>query len=267
MEKEEIQNNKTTIPEGQSEPKEVPQPAIQVPETHKRKSWFIVVISALTLLLLGTTSYFAYQNYQLKKKPTQAQPTSRPTVGMPTLTTTTPSSTVTPSTPTIDPTAGWQIYTNEKYKYSIKYPPEVKVQEGPGGEERIQETIFTLFGPKYQGPGEFTDGFGITLAVIKNLGNKTPTQFAQDYYQQAKENIDNKILEGDISKCKVENIVKDNINGARFTYCIQAPGSGILNFSEWYVKNGVTYQIYAVLQNEDYLATFDQALSTFKFLQ
>lgn len=80
-----------------------------------------------------------------------------------------------------------------------KYPPETEVQEGSGGEEGIQETVFTLFGPKYQGPGEFTDGFGITLAVIKNPNNKTPVQFAQEYYQQSAEDINNQILEGDIS--------------------------------------------------------------------
>jgi len=171
------------------------------------------------------------------------------------------------STPTPDPTANWKTYTNTKYGYSIKYPPETRVEEGPAGGERLQEAIFMLFGPKAPpGPSEFTDGFGITLAVIKNPNNKNPAQFAQEYYQQAAEDINNKILEGDISKCKVENVVKGNISGVRFTYCTQVPGTGILNFSEWYVKNGVTSQINAVLQNENYLTIFNLMLSTFRFL-
>lgn len=187
---------------------------------------------------------------------------------LPTPTTTQVIVTPTLTAPTLatNETANWKTYRNDKYKYEVKYPEGVKIEEGSGYDERIQETILTLFGPKYQGPGEFTDGFGITLAVVKNLNNKTPNQFAQENYEIAQEDIKSKILEGDISKCKVENVAKSNVTGARFTYCTQAPGSGILNFSEWYARNGIAYQIYAVLQNGDYLTVFDQILSTFRFL-
>jgi hypothetical protein len=170
------------------------------------------------------------------------------------------------ATPTPDSTADWKTYTNQKYNYSFKYPAEAKLEEGRGHEERLQETILTFFGPNYQGPGEFTDGYGITFAVIKNPDNAAPDQLAQKLFTQSQKDIADKILEGDISKCKVEEVTRGGTTGARFTHCIKAPGSGILNFSEWFVKNGITYQIYAVLQNPNYQADFNQILSTFKFL-
>lgn len=39
-----------------------------VPGASKQKPWFIIGLTIFTLFLLGTTSFFAYQNYQLKKK-------------------------------------------------------------------------------------------------------------------------------------------------------------------------------------------------------
>ena len=169
-------------------------------------------------------------------------------------------------TPTPDPTANWKTYTNQKYNYSFKYPAEAKLEEGKGYEERLQETILTFYGPNYPGPGEFTDGYGITFAVLKNLGNATPNQLAQKVFAESQKGIADKTLEGDISKCKVEEVTRGGTTGTRFTYCVRAPGSGVVNFSEWFVKNGITYQIYAVLQNSNYQKDFDQILSTFKFL-
>jgi len=250
-----------------------PEPQVEI-RTQPAKPWLkIILFLVLGLVLAGG---LVWGGVQIGKKQTpvvsQLTPTPReiptPTPTTVVIPTQIPIATSTPmSTPTSDPTANWKTYTNTKYGYSIKYPPETRVEEGPAGGERLQEAIFMLFGPKAPpGPSEFTDGFGITLAVIKNPNNKNPAQFAQEYYQQAAEDINNKILEGDISKCKVENVVKGNISGVRFTYCTQVPGTGILNFSEWYVKNGVTSQINAVLQNENYLTIFNLMLSTFRFL-
>lgn len=243
-------NTTTDTPAVQQPDDTSPKQALE-PAPKKSKKWIVPSLIVILLLLIGIAGFITYKCYQLKKETvTPTQPTTQET--------TTP-------TPTTDPAENWETYTNTEYDYLIKYPSDVELFEGSGGVERLQETILNLFGPKHIENSEYSDGFGITVAVVKNPNNKTPDQFAQEYYQQAKENIDNKILEGDISKCKVESTVKDDIIGSRFTHCTQSPGSGIVDISEWYVKNNMTYQIYAVLQNENYLTVFNQILSTLKF--
>jgi len=63
---------------------------------NKKIPWFLILIIFLAVVFLGTTIFLLYQNYQLKQKP-QA-----------------------PS---------WKTYTNNKYGYSIQYPPGWSVRE------------------------------------------------------------------------------------------------------------------------------------------
>jgi len=64
-----MQNDANTpISEVQTASQEVTQSPVQTPETPKKKSWLIVGLVALVLLLLGTTGFFVYQNYQLKQQ-------------------------------------------------------------------------------------------------------------------------------------------------------------------------------------------------------
>src|SRR3990167_8845055 len=138
-------------------------PPINAPFQPEKKSnkWLILFLILLFLSAVGVAGYFAYQNYQLKNNQKIIPPKPYPIEAHPTLTqsplvqsTASPSPSIKPEQKIPDK---WKTYINEKGGYySIKYPPEVKVQEGPGYEDRIQETNFTLFGPKYQGPGEFT---------------------------------------------------------------------------------------------------------------
>lgn len=250
----------------QSKSKDVPiVPTPEVNQKEKSTKWLIIILVLLFFGVFGVAGYFAYQNNKLKKQlydeleiDTLPKPTLSPFLSLK------PSIQPSPSTkPESAIPNDWRTYTYEKKGYySIKYPPEVKVQEGPGSEERMQETNFTLFGPNYPGPGEYTDGFGITIAVINNSDNKTPNQLAQEYLNQAQQNIQDNILEGDFSKCKIEEVVRNNITGVRFNLCTKAPGSGVINLYEWFVVNKITYQVYGVLQNNKYLDTFNKVLST-----
>ncbi len=80
MEKEVVQSSDTTTLEAQSEPQEVAQPAVQVPEAPRQKPWLFIGVSALVLLLLGITGFFAYQNYQLKKQVSETKPGTTPSL-------------------------------------------------------------------------------------------------------------------------------------------------------------------------------------------
>ncbi len=84
------------------------------PPTPKRSNVLLIVLAAILFLgILGTGSYFAYQNYKLAKQPIQTVSTA---------------SSPTPTAPS-DPTASWILYTNSKYKFSLKHPMEVSVLE------------------------------------------------------------------------------------------------------------------------------------------
>jgi len=79
VEKEVAQDNASiSAPETETTPQEITQPSAQLPETPKRKPWFFIGISVLILLLLGTTGFFAYQNYRLKQQASKKQPGTTP---------------------------------------------------------------------------------------------------------------------------------------------------------------------------------------------
>ncbi len=76
------------------------------------------LLAMVMVLLVGLTSYFGYQYFQLKQQLTVQQPTPTPVATV----SNSPTSTSTPI-PTSDPTVEWEIYTNSANGYSIKYPP------------------------------------------------------------------------------------------------------------------------------------------------
>jgi hypothetical protein len=104
----EVQSNST------SEAQVAPQEAAH--ETPKPKSWLVVGLAVLVLLLLGTTGYLAYQNYQLKQEVTQKKPTPTP---LPEIT---KQPEISSPTPTIDPTTNWETYEYPDLKFKIKFP-------------------------------------------------------------------------------------------------------------------------------------------------
>jgi hypothetical protein len=64
----ENETQNTPTPEAQTASQEVTQSPTQTPEAPKQKSWLIIGLVILVLLLLGTTGFLAYQNYQLKQQ-------------------------------------------------------------------------------------------------------------------------------------------------------------------------------------------------------
>lgn len=64
-----------------------------------KNNGFAPIIILFIILILGTAGYFAYKNGGIKLRDS-----------------------VSP-TPSIDPTADWKTFSNEKYHFSVKYPP------------------------------------------------------------------------------------------------------------------------------------------------
>lgn len=65
----------------------------------------------LVVLAIVLNALFTPRSFQTASQPQQPEPQS-------------PSPTLTSSDSQADPTAGWNIYQDKKYGYSIKYPPE-----------------------------------------------------------------------------------------------------------------------------------------------
>jgi hypothetical protein len=110
MEKEVIQNNNTAIPQSQ----ETSHSPGQIPGTPKQKHWLIFGLLILIFILVGTTIFFYYQNFQLvRQKANKLQPA---------ISLVSPSPAVT--NPTSKPTKPTSIYPNIfNYKnFSIGYP-------------------------------------------------------------------------------------------------------------------------------------------------
>ncbi|MFA6571602.1 MAG: hypothetical protein WCT77_10255 [Bacteroidota bacterium] len=91
----------------QSIPPTAPQAPIQPPVPEKSSSPILLL---LILALVGVTSYFGYQNWQLKQQISKVPPTPTPLIAPTTIP---------------DPTANWKTYTNEELKLTFKLPQEL----------------------------------------------------------------------------------------------------------------------------------------------
>jgi len=79
----------------------------------KQKPWLMTGLLVLLILSLGTTGFFAYQNYQLKNKPPSFSTINlAPTKAEPTTTL---------------PTVALTAYTDEKFQFSFSYPQELNL--------------------------------------------------------------------------------------------------------------------------------------------
>jgi len=88
----------------------------------KPKNILVIILGILVVILLGLSLFLAYQNSQFKARLT-VRPEPEPTRFQPTpLATPTPDFTT--PTPILDPTAGWQIYRNDRLKWLIKHPQD-----------------------------------------------------------------------------------------------------------------------------------------------
>ena len=102
-------------------------PATEVPTPQKLitskpiASWLLV---GLIVLLLGTTSVFAYKYYELKQQTDNQQPASSVPPAKVTTTSPSPAPILSPAN---DPTESWRIY--EYMGFEFKYPEEWKAEE------------------------------------------------------------------------------------------------------------------------------------------
>lgn len=212
-----------------------------------------LLITTLVLLFLATTGaagYFVYQNYQLKQAP-QPQPSLLP------IATTSPA-------PTPNPTANWETYINEKYRYTIKYPPTLFVQGGPQQIFFIKKETTTA------------ERMGYSDQLVEIMVNKAIQRF-ESYYQAQ----DNKIVEG-YGDLKLRNYLIERFWAVEYGYdekskekeieeqkkAMESGASvGMIYFPRGIIinKDGTIIEISTNSYFGEFKQTFDQILSTFKF--
>jgi len=187
--KSEEQNAPTS--ETQATPQEVTQPAAQTPEVPKQKSWLIIGLAVLAFLLLGTTSYFAYQNYQLKQEVAQKQPTPTP---LPEIT---KQPEIPSPTPTINLTASWKTYSSESIGISLEYPQSDILQE-----PQLEACLSIKYSDNKYVNYELQDGYTLSILYTPVDTIKTSVKERAD---EVKKFESERCTTSDISTSKIDN--------------------------------------------------------------
>lgn len=215
-------------------------PAVPVKQNNKT-----LIIAALFVFLLMASGlvYLGYQNYQLQQKVVQlsGQQTDQ---GKSTL-----NPTASPTLPTLDQTANWETYTNQEKGYSIKYPKEGFLRLICPGEELTVTN---------DGVGGKTEP--VQMDTCARGGRYTLETKTYDTVQAEPEETQYYIIDK-------KNVILGGLQAKQYIYTFTNIEEG--PFPQWNTmarvnRNGKTYEIY--FDEKDSLSTFDQILSTFKFL-
>jgi hypothetical protein len=225
------------VPTEESQKEEIPTPV----EEKKEKRWLKPFLFSILGIVLAAGLVFV--GIQVGKK--QAGPVTQPT----------PTAVVTPiptmPTPTPEPTGDWKTHTNAKCGFTIKYPPELSVDENRGC------VHFSLWGPTQKTETEFYDGISL-LFDSGQLGNKTLKELIEEeaaVFQDV----------GEVLIPPTQTTIA-GVSG----YTFKARGLGV--FTYFYVshKSGVYLEIVDSTVDptgKGFQKTVDLILSTLKFLK
>ena len=158
-------------------------------------------------------------------------------------------------------TGNWKTYTNNKYGYSVKYPPNIFIEENLACNEN--DAGFALF--KKKDRGTYLCGsderYYFSISVLNIDYSNDLSSYLGSY--------------GDCYESKKENIVVDNITAEKFTTqfksgnkkCVDSDkvSTSSKDVSIYITFNNKVYNIrWQVIDTDESL--YDQILQTFKFL-
>lgn len=152
--------------------------------------------------------------------------------------------------PSIDPTANWKTYTNEKYRYSLKYPLDIFVRQICEGEELLLSKRDPTDKAEYHDAGG-TCGRGARY-LIEIITVTEPV-------------IDEPKSNDDYTVTKTEFNIGD-LKAIKYTAesSLQPDNPGPKWYTEVFIEhNNQIHRIY--LGKKEFLEIFDQILQTFQF--
>ncbi len=218
-------------------------PITTPPSTPKKSPTPSIILGIVIIILLGGMGYFAYQYFALKSQLTVAHiPTPSPSIE------------------TVDPTANWKIYSNNKWKYSFKYPANWSLNN-----DVVSEYPWPLDGshdPNYDKKRTYN---AISMEVYPNQvwSEMTNADFFKSL-SQIRLNETGSVGKGKGKKI-FEGATKDNFPYVVFE--VNASG-GMETYSgiEGYILNNqVLAKAVLLSYNQQGINLFNQILSTFRF--
>jgi len=205
-----------------------------------RKSFIIPILVILLVAMTALASYF-YYNLSLLKQIGNPLPSDIGLMPEPI-----------PS-PTIDPTAGWQTYTNQNYDFTFKYPIDWKVTASPTTGDQLNIVIDKKTNTSEAG---FIP-FQMSINMTQDLDGNNFTSV-----NEAKNNF---IKSFDTSSVNVNNITFHDKPGVAITGVMAGPGPGAGQFLSYTLVQLDKKVLVIQLGQKSYQSSFDQILSTFEF--
>ncbi len=175
----------------------------------------------------------------------------------------TPTVSQTPQPTPVDETANWKTYTNNKYAFSLNYPPNWKIEENMGS-----AIFFSIESPDYKFDDnnkveeQVTVGTKISFNILSSTGNYSEPKEGEIptlYF----DTVNNKQIMDKISN--ITNITIDGRKAAKYDLqrLFKEP---LLRTRADIVDKTFVYRIEMMYVSPISKNIFDDILSTFKFL-
>lgn len=213
--------------------------------TPKPKKWLLILVILLIILGIAGGIFYLYQNKLAVFAP--------PPLGSPQ-----------PSAEAADPTADWEIYSNNEY--SFKYPTGLKTDTGAAG-AGYESIRVQYMGQKQIQSGRtqtsLFDGYAFIVTKVSSNSTKTSLQQAEEEQNNSKESCDSE----DAFVSKISPVTVSLVEGYQYYgSCLGDYVSTFLNYKSNLYR---LTQLYVGEEPEvsEYNKITDQILSTFKFLE